>query len=125
LTVFILLRRRSLDILVPALLVSLFVLVRAHGEAAFVMSSAGAVRSGDPNRPEVSLMVNVDWGEEYIPGMLDVFDEKAVKVTFFVCGRWARKNPDLLREMSRRGHEIGSHGELHKLATHLDDSALS
>ena len=123
-TVFILVRRRSLDLLVPLLLAFLFVLARAPGEVAFVASPGGAVRSGDPGRPEVSLMVNVDWGEEFIPSMLDVLDQKGIKVTFFVVGGWARKNPELLREMSRRGHEIGSHGELHKLATHLDDRAL-
>lgn len=84
----------------------------------------GAIRHGNPNRPEVALMVNVDWGEEYLPAMLDVFDSKNVKATFFIVGRWARKNPDLLRQIAARGHEIASHGDQHKLATKLSDAEL-
>ena len=123
-TVFVLVPHRSLDLLVSLLLVALFFLVRAPGTVSFTAVPDGAVRSGDPARPEVSLMINVDWGEEFIPSMLDVLDQKGVRVTFFVVGGWARKNPELLKEMSARGHEIASHGELHKLATQLDDRAL-
>jgi len=123
-TVFILVRRCLLDLLVPLLLVALFFLVRAPGVAFFIAGPDGAVRAGDPSRPEVSLMINVDWGEEFIPQILDVLDQKGVKVTFFVVGGWAKKNPELLKEMSARGHEIASHGELHKLATQLDDATL-
>jgi peptidoglycan/xylan/chitin deacetylase (PgdA/CDA1 family) len=61
----------------------------------------------------MALTINVDWGEEYIPPMLNVFKEYQVKVTFFVTGRWALKNPQLLREMAAQGHQIENHGYSH------------
>jgi len=61
----------------------------------------------------IALTINVDWGEEYIPPMLDIFDDYRAKVTFFVTGRWAQKHPDLLKIMAERGHQIENHGYSH------------
>jgi len=67
----------------------------------------------DTEEKVIALTVNVDWGEEYIPKMLDVFDQYNAKVTFFVTGRWAKLNPELLKEMAARGHQIENHGYSH------------
>jgi peptidoglycan/xylan/chitin deacetylase (PgdA/CDA1 family) len=61
----------------------------------------------------MAFTVNVDWGEEYIPPMLEIFDEYQAKVTFFVTGRWAQKHPDLLKIMAEKGHQIENHGYSH------------
>lgn len=47
--------------------------------------------------------------------LLDLFDEYEVKATFFILGDVAKKNPSLVKEIDRRGHEIGSHGMNHQL----------
>jgi polysaccharide deacetylase family protein (PEP-CTERM system associated) len=47
--------------------------------------------------------------------LLDVFEESNIHATFFVLGWVARRSPDLIREISRRGHEVASHGMSHKL----------
>ena len=62
----------------------------------------------------MSLMINVYGGTEYIQPMLDIFSQSDVAVTFFIGGLWAEKNENLLKEMYIAGHEIGSHGYLHK-----------
>ena len=62
----------------------------------------------------VSLMVNVYWGTEYIDQMLEIFDSEGVKTTFFVGGSWVEKNPDVLKRIYNAGHEIGNHGYFHK-----------
>lgn len=61
----------------------------------------------------MALTINVDWGEEYLPGILEVLDQKKAKATFFLTGRWAKKNPELVKEIASRGHEIGNHGYSH------------
>lgn len=61
----------------------------------------------------MALTINVDWGEEYIPEMLDVLDQGKARATFFVTGRWAKKNPELLKIISDRGHQIENHGYSH------------
>lgn len=75
------------------------------------------IRSGLPNSNQLVFSCNVDWGEEVIPDMLKIFKDNNVKVTFFVTGRWAENNPDLLKQMFQDGHEIQSHGYSHKLCT--------
>ncbi|MDR3542414.1 MAG: polysaccharide deacetylase family protein [Desulfosporosinus sp.] len=61
----------------------------------------------------IALTINVDWGEEYIPAILDALDKGQARVTFFVTGRWAKKNPELLKMMANRGHQIENHGYSH------------
>lgn len=47
--------------------------------------------------------------------LLDIFDEYAVRGTFFVLGWVAERFPDLVRRIVSRGHEIASHGYAHRL----------
>jgi len=61
----------------------------------------------------MALTINVDWGEEYIPAILDVLDHGKARATFFVTGRWAKKNPELLKIIFDRGHQIENHGYSH------------
>lgn len=61
----------------------------------------------------MALTINVDWGEEYLPGILEILDQKKAKATFFLTGRWAKKNPDIVKAIVSRGHEIGNHGYSH------------
>ena len=65
------------------------------------------------NQRVIALTINVDWGEEYIPAMLDALDKRKALATFFVTGRWAEKHPNLLRLIASRGHEIENHGYSH------------
>ena len=47
--------------------------------------------------------------------LLNLFDDRGIKATFFVLGWVARRSPELIREIHRRGHEVASHGMSHKL----------
>jgi polysaccharide deacetylase family protein (PEP-CTERM system associated) len=47
--------------------------------------------------------------------LLDLFDETAVKATFFTLGWVAGHHPRLVREIASRGHEVASHGYHHQL----------
>ena len=46
----------------------------------------------------------------------DILDETEKSATFFVVGWMAEKYPEIIREISDRGFEIGSHTHLHQLA---------
>jgi polysaccharide deacetylase family protein (PEP-CTERM system associated) len=50
---------------------------------------------------------------------LDFLDRFGIKATFFVLGWVAEKQPDLVREVARRGHEIGSRGYYHRSLRHM------
>jgi len=47
--------------------------------------------------------------------LLDLFDESGVRATFFVLGWVAKRAPELVHEISRRGHEVACHGMSHEL----------
>ena len=74
---------------------------------------------GPTSEPRVALMVNVDWGDEFIPGMLDVFADYGVSATWFPTGRWAKVSPDLAKKISQAGHEMGNHGGWHGSASEM------
>ena len=44
---------------------------------------------------------------------LDLLDQYEAKATFFLIAHKARKHPELVREILRRGHQIGGHGFSH------------
>ena len=82
------------------------------------------VRSGPEGCGKMTFACNVDWGEEVIPDILDILEEKDVRITFFVTGNWASKNTSLLRRMYLSGHEIGNHGYGHKLCSQISENEL-
>lgn len=47
------------------------------------------------------------------PAILDLLDAHAAKATFFVVGSRAEKQPELIREIVRRGHTLGNHSAVH------------
>ena len=82
---------------------------------------SGVYYNGDKNSNNVSLMINVYWGSEYLDDILSVLKEKNVKTTFFIGGTWAVLNEDYLQKIYADGHEIANHGYRHKDHDKLDE----
>jgi polysaccharide deacetylase family protein (PEP-CTERM system associated) len=57
--------------------------------------------------------------EQNFLSLLDLCDEFEVKSTCFFLGWIAKNYPNLVKEASKRGHEIASHGFAHELAYEL------
>jgi peptidoglycan/xylan/chitin deacetylase (PgdA/CDA1 family) len=49
-----------------------------------------------------------------VPRILDLFEKYNIKTTFFTPGTIAEKYQELVKEIHRRGHEIGHHGYTHE-----------
>jgi peptidoglycan/xylan/chitin deacetylase (PgdA/CDA1 family) len=77
------------------------------------MAGVAPISRGYSGRPDVSLMFNVDWGEEHLPALLDILQSANVRATFFPTGTWAERNPVLAARMALEGHEVGNHGGAH------------
>ena len=75
---------------------------------------SGVYYNGDTSSNNVTLMINVYWGSEYLDEMLDILAEKNVKTTFFIGGTWAVLNEDYLNRIYKEGHELANHGYHHK-----------
>ncbi|OIK15327.1 polysaccharide deacetylase family protein [Bacillus sp. MUM 13] len=66
-----------------------------------------------PDKPAVSFLINVAWGNEYLQDMLAVLKKNQVKATFFLEGKWTKNNPELAKMIQEGGHEIGNHSYSH------------
>ncbi len=71
---------------------------------------SAVIRQGNPAKKQISFMINVAWGSEYIKPILDILDAEDVSGTFFVVGNWAQKNVELMEEIFHRGHLLANHG---------------
>ncbi|WP_164668950.1 polysaccharide deacetylase family protein [Virgibacillus doumboii] len=68
---------------------------------------------GHPDKDMVALIINVSWGTEYIPSILNILKEHNVKATFFIEGKWAKENADYVKMIDEQGHVIGNHAYNH------------
>lgn len=60
-----------------------------------------------------SISFDAAWGNEQTETLLDILDENDVKTTFFLVGSWVDKYPESVKEISKRGHDIGNHSDTH------------
>lgn len=99
------------NVVIAATLVAM--LVYTLIDSAVPVSAEKPIYKGE-SQNNVSLMVNVYWGTEFIDPMLEIFERHDVKTTFFVGGMWAAENDAVLKKIYGAGHEIGNHGYFHK-----------
>ncbi|WP_371825490.1 polysaccharide deacetylase family protein [Pontibacillus sp. ALD_SL1] len=92
---------------------SLLVYKQTKPEVSLNDLPAAPIFRGHPDKQMVSLNINVSWGEEYIPDILNILKKNKVKATFFIEGKWANKNVDLVEMIQDEGHEIGNHAYNH------------
>jgi len=52
----------------------------------------------------------------HTPQVLDMLDRARAKATFFVIGHKAEAHPNIVRDIVKRGHVVGSHGYAHSRA---------
>ena len=53
-------------------------------------------------------------GEVGAPRLLDLFDKYQLRTTWFIPGHSVETFPEQMKEVARRGHEIGMHGYSHE-----------
>jgi peptidoglycan/xylan/chitin deacetylase (PgdA/CDA1 family) len=56
--------------------------------------------------------------------LLDVLSRHEVRATFFVIGHYVRQQPNIVREIARRGHVVGNHTFSHPLLILKSNSRL-
>lgn len=76
----------------------------------------------DTTENKVALSFDAAWGAEDFPKIMDTLDKHKVKVTFFMTGGWASDNPDCVKELVKRGHDLGNHSEHHYDMTTISQS---
>ncbi|MFA6859809.1 MAG: polysaccharide deacetylase family protein [Clostridia bacterium] len=101
--------------MIALIIITVFSYAFVSGSIFVSASTVGdPIYQGNTEKRQISLMINVYWGTEYIKPMLDVLAEKNAKATFFVGGSWVAKNDAVLKQIYDSGNEIGSHGFNHR-----------
>jgi|GEM_PF-1557355 len=59
----------------------------------------------------VALTFDVTWQKAELAKILDLLDAHQVKATFFVGGTFLHLYPEMVKEIARRGHEVGTLGQ--------------
>lgn len=81
---------------------------------AVIYENTNLYYGGNEESGAVGLTFNVYESTGNVLSILDILDEFDAKATFFIGGSWADDNVDCVREIYKRGHEMGSHGYFHK-----------
>lgn len=71
------------------------------------------IYKGNPEKPMVSFIINVAWGNEYLSPILATLKKNNVHATFFLEGRWVKNHPELAKMIIAAGHEVGNHSYSH------------
>lgn len=76
--------------------------------------------------PPKCLSLTFDDGpSEKTPGVLDMLSEFNIRGTFFVLGKNVAGRENTVREIRRRGHEVGHHAWSHKPLPSLSDKEIA
>jgi len=84
---------------------------------------AHPIYKGNPQKKMIALMINVAWGDEFLPGMLQTLRDENVHATFFFDGTWLSKNIEAAKKIGEEGHELSNHAYSHKNMSQLSRSA--
>ncbi|SDC12592.1 probable sporulation protein, polysaccharide deacetylase family [Melghirimyces thermohalophilus] len=80
---------------------------------------AQPIYRGNEQKPMAALMVNVAWGTEHLPGMLNILEQEGVPATFFLDGSWVKKHPEEAKMLLEKGYEVGNHAYSHPLMSQI------
>ena len=73
---------------------------------------------------KIAISFDAAWGADKTKGILDICDQYGVKATFFLVGFWIEAYPDMVAEIERRGHEIGTHSQTHPEMSKLSQNQI-
>lgn len=86
------------------------------------VGSVTALSCAVTDEPVVALTYDDGPDPVQTPAVLDALDAAGVTATFFVLLPAARRHPDLIHEIIRRGHDLGLHGGDHDRLSALSTS---
>lgn len=104
-----------INMAILVMLVGLFFFInRGHVFSVAARYTDNPIYKATEEKESVALLCNVVWGTEYVGPLLDILGRYDAKATFFLGGKWAEENPDLVKRMAAEGHQLANHGYGHR-----------
>ena len=104
--------RIIVNILLAALMIALYIATTTPVAQSVISELYNSPVYRGYEKGVVGMECAVSWNAAAMPDMLRILKENDLKITFFVSGAWAEDNQELLVQMVRDGHEIGTMGQL-------------
>ena len=82
------------------------------------------IYSVETDGKKIAISFDAAWGNEFTMGILDILDKYKIKSTCFLVGFWIGKYPEDVKEIHKRGHDIGNHSANHPYMSKIDDEQI-
>jgi len=82
------------------------------------------ISRGNPNKKQIIFTFDGGAGINSAQKILETAKNHNVKITFFVTGKFAEKNPELIKQIATEGHEIFNHTYSHPYLTQISDEQI-
>jgi len=82
------------------------------------------INLGDKTKNQVIFTFDGGAGTQSLQPILDTLKKYGIKGTFFITGRWAENNVELVKKISEAGHEIFNHTYSHPHLTQLTEEQI-
>lgn len=117
---------RLLIVLCIALVFLVYISVKTTGNIAqvFLPTKELPIYSVETDEKKIAISFDAAWGNEYTSFILDTLDKYNIKSTFFLVGFWVDKYPDDVKEIAKRGHDVGNHSTTHPNMSQLSKEKM-
>lgn len=78
----------------------------------------------DTQEKKIAISFDAAWGAEDFEKIMKILDKHDIKVTFFMTGGWVEDNPDCVKELIKKGHDLGNHSEHHYDMTTISNEEM-
>ncbi len=82
------------------------------------------VNRGDSTQPVMSLTFDDGGSAANVRAVMDIMEAHNLKASFFLLGSFIDKDPQLIKEIIERGHEVANHSYSHPRFTSLSRKAI-
>ncbi|HHW11805.1 MAG TPA: polysaccharide deacetylase family protein [Firmicutes bacterium] len=74
---------------------------------------------------KIAISFDATWGADQTPDLLRILRENQVRTTFFLCGLWVEKYPEMVKRIAAEGHEVGNHSYTHPHMNSLSEREIA
>lgn len=71
------------------------------------------IYSVESDEHKVAITFDATWGADQTEELLRILKTNQVRSTFFLCGLWLEKFPEMVKKIAADGHEVGNHSYTH------------
>lgn len=105
------------------LLAGVYICKMHSGEEVISVMQTEDIRQTDIQKKKIALTFDDGPNAEYTEILLEELRKRDIQATFFLLGKEAEKEPDIVRQMKEDGHNIGNHSYEHVNLKNLSNEA--